>query len=334
MADDIQKAANDIAGLTGDVREFARREMTGSGSRVDRILGRIEKVTADASKFTSTSLEPLNRSIRNVEIITSEVREALKLDSGNEPGIKEALAHLKSSLDNLDQATASLASIARKVDSGQGTLGRIVNDDKLITKTEQVVEDVGSLVSSVSRLQTSVGFRSEFNIQERALKNYLGLRFQPDPGKYYLIELVFDPRGKTSTIDRLTLTNDPSLPPALAERVTETRMDIKFSLQFAKRLAFVTGRFGLIESTGGLGLDFEFFKDSLKFSFDLFDFGADRWPRFKALAAWEFVKHFYVTAGVDDIVNKRGRDYFAGAGFRFTDDDLKMLLMVAPTPAL
>lgn len=329
----VDKAAEDIAAITGELRSFITTDLTAPRGRVGRILGNVERFSADAARFSGASADSLARTVRNVEVITEEIRALLERDrdGGEGENLRASLSRLHASLEHLESATRHLASIAEKVDSGQGTLGRLVNDDTLARRTEEVVTEVGDLVKSVSRLETQIGFRTEYHLYQRAIKNYVFLRFQPSREKYYQFDLVFDPRGRTSTLQRLTLTNDPAKPPALTERVTETRFDLKFSLQFARRLAFLTGRFGLIESTGGLGLDFEFLQDSLKFSFDLFDFTADQFPRLKFLWSFTFLEHFYVAAGVDDIFNRAGRDYYLGAGFRFTDDDLKALLVVSPS---
>jgi len=336
MAANIEKATVDIAALTDTIRGFVGKEVGSSGGRIDRIITNLENVSADAAKFSDGSLESLAKTVKNVEAITSDLRNALATDpSGLEAnGSSGVLAKLHSSLDNLDNATKHLNSIVEKVDNGQGTVGKLINDDKIAKRTEEVITDVGDLVKSVTRIETAVGFRTEYNWHQRAIKNYFSLRFQPRKDKYYLMELVFDPRGKTTVTDRVTLTNDPALPSTLSERITETRSSIKFSLQFAKRLYFLTGRFGLIENTGGLGLDLEFFKDSMRFGVDLFDFSSDQYPRLKFLWTFEFVKHFYVAAGVDDIMNKHGRDYFFGAGVHFDDSDLKALFIAAPSVSM
>lgn len=327
----IERAAGDIAAITEQLRAFIGTDVAAPGGRVAKILENLERFTQDAARLSKESADSLARTVKNIEFITQEVRRAIEKDSEGGEDLRLGLTRLRASLEHLEKATRHFASVAEKVDAGQGTLGRLVNDETLVQRTEEVVREVGDLVKSVTRLETQVGFRTEYNLYQRAVKNYLFLRLQPSREKYYQLDIVFDPRGKTSTFQRLTLTNDPSKPPALTERVTETRLDLKFSLQFARRLAFITGRFGLIESTGGLGLDLEFFKDSVKFSFDLFDFTADQFPRLKFLWSFTFLEHFYVAAGVDDIFNKAGRDYFLGAGFRFTDNDLKALLITAPS---
>ncbi|MBL6976068.1 MAG: MCE family protein [Deltaproteobacteria bacterium] len=337
ITEDIQKAASDVALLTGDIRAFVGREVTDEGdSRLGRILDNFERIAAGAARFTEGSADSLAHSVDNVEDISGEVRSLMVDDpETGEPGdLRTTVNRLNTSLENLEKVTSHLVNIAGKIDAGEGSLGKLINEPTLVDKTEEVVEEVGDLVKSVSRLETQIGFRSEFNFFQRALKNYLSLRLQPSKDKYYLIEVAFDPRGTSTVTDTLTVTNDPTKPPAVYERTTETSTKLKFSLQFARRLSFFTGRFGLIEGTGGFGADFEFFKDSLMISADMFDFSADQYPRLKVLLSFAFLDYFYVSAGVDDVINQAGRDYFVGLGFRFTDNDLKALLITAPSGVL
>jgi phospholipid/cholesterol/gamma-HCH transport system substrate-binding protein len=338
VLEDVALSSKSIAMAAEDVRKFVDRVTTGDqGGRLDRIAENVERFSRDAARMSSASVESLAASMKNIEVITRELKLAMTGPGSDQrvSRIDEALEKLATSLVHMEEATRSVASIARKIDGGQGAIGSLVNDDTVVKKVEGVVDDVGTLVKSVTRLQTQIGFRTEFNLYQRALKNYLTLRLQPDKSKYYLIELVFDPRGKTSTTERLTLTNDPRVPGAVTERITETKeSQVKFTLEYARRYAFWTGRFGLIENSGGVGMDFEFFKDSLKLTADLFDFTADKWPRLKSSVMYTLFNVFYVSAGIDDAFNRRGRDYFVGAGFRFTDSDLKTLLFTVGVPNL
>jgi phospholipid/cholesterol/gamma-HCH transport system substrate-binding protein len=321
--------------MTGKVKNFINRELDTKSSQFDRIVNNFEVFSRNAAVISDASGKALIHTLKNLEYITDEVKKYIGEGEGPDrqkvEGLKDAIRKINTTLNELQKTTENFREITEKINKGEGTLGKLVNDDKLIKKTEEMVTETGNLIKTITRLETQIGFRSEFNYHERAIKNYFELKLQPNPNKYYLIGLTFDPRGKTKIIERVTLSNDPSVPPALTERVTETTMDLKFSLEFAYRWYFLTGRFGVIESTGGIGLDGEFLKDSMKFSFDLFDFDSDKYPRLKWLWTFEFIKHFFIAAGIDDILNKMGRDYFAGAGVRFTDDDLKALLIASPS---
>jgi phospholipid/cholesterol/gamma-HCH transport system substrate-binding protein len=84
--------------------------------------------------------------------------------------------------------------------------------------------------------------------------------------------------------------------------------------------------------------------DALVLSADAFEFAnpLKDHPRIKLYADYRFLDHILLTAGVDDLANPRvydevdrtriisGKDYFVGAGFYFTDDDIKLLLGALP----
>jgi len=124
-----------------------------------------------------------------------------------------------------------------------------------------------------------------------------------------------------------------------------------FTFQFAKRFNWLTLRYGIKESTGGVGADIEgqWWNHDLKFSADVYDATWDTYPRVKLTAAYELFRHLYILGGIDDALNKPqnlavingdspvpteldtlrfGRDYFLGAMLRFNDEDLAALLTV------
>ena len=134
------------------------------------------------------------------------------------------------------------------------------------------------------------------------------------------------------TIRRVTASNDPRIPPILVEDVTEQTSDFKFTIMIAKRWRFLTFRYGIMESSGGLGLDASLLEDGLRFQFDAFDFSAERWPRLRLIATFEFFSNLYISGGIDNMLNETTRDWFVGVGVNFFEDDAKAVLPLAPTP--
>src|SRR5207247_1906784 len=86
-------------------------------------------------------------------------------------------------------------------------------------------------------------------------KEYLSIQLVPRPDKFYLIEIVNDPRGLRENVTTLTEKADG------VERsnvTTYSQNKLKFTLQFGKTIGIWTGRFGIKESTGGVGLEVTF----------------------------------------------------------------------------
>ncbi|MBX3216121.1 MAG: MCE family protein, partial [Labilithrix sp.] len=214
-------------------------------------------------------------------------------------------------------------------DRGEGTIGKLTKDEALINEVQGVAEGVNDYVDSLRRLQAIVGLRSDYNFLANTVKSYVELRLQPREDKYYLVELINDPRGKTSFTQTDVDTTNPN-DPAHYRTVTTTTTDaFRFSLQFARRIGPFTGRFGIKESTGGIGLDTHLLSNRFEIVQDLFGFGEEIRPRYRLWVGYEFIRRLWLIGGIDHVFLGNRRDYFLGLQLRFTDEDLKTILPFA-----
>ena len=342
---DIADVVGEVKGIAGDVRGFMGESVLGRGEQLNHIILNVERFTERAASLAEGASGSASRILDNVEVVTRDVRALISGSKGEVESslgsIRGALRSFTRALETLEDTIDTVRSIATKIDRGEGSLGKLVNDSGVVDKVEgvvakvdEVVSDAGDLVKRVTRMETRVELESQYNFEAEAFKNYVRLRFQPREDKYYLLELVDDPGGKSETVSRTIQKDDGLGAVETTEVVTENRNELRVSLQFAKRWLWFTGRFGLMESTGGIGLDAEFLEDALKVTVDLFDFDDAVAPRMRILASWSFYEHFAVMGGVDRVLDTDRMDYFVGIGLRFTDADLKALLTVAPTPSL
>ena len=93
---------------------------------------------------------------------------------------------------------------------------------------------------------------------------------------------------------------------------------------FAKNFFDFTIQGGLIENSGGIGLDYHLFNRKLTVSAEFFNF-RDLYMR--AFVRYNFMQGVYVIAGGDNLfgANSDVASSFVGAGIFITNDDLKML---------
>lgn len=304
----VEQILDDVAGVTSGTRD-----------RYQEILDNVQQVTTDMRKL-----------IANVNDIVGRGGEDWDESVG---GVKDMLQKVNRSLDNLD-------SITRKINEGQGTIGRLVNDDKVLTKAEGVLDDASSFTRRLARLQMVIDLRSEYHIMRNSAKNYLTLKLVPKSDKFYMIEVIDDPRGSVEVVENEIC--DESGENCQTTKETTITDEFKFSLQFAKRFYWFALRFGIIEDTGGVGMDWYFLNDDLQFRFDVFQFGTNEFgekanPRLKAMMMYRpswLASHIYLAAGGDDFFNWDFFDYFFGAGIYFTDDDLKAIFTTTGVPNL
>ncbi len=277
--------------------------------RTARILGNVEAATGKVDKMIDENRDDVRGAVR---------------------GARETVEQARRSTTPLESALTHVDNITGRIDRGEGTVGRLTKDDALIDEIQGAAESVNDLVSGVSRLQTIVSLRSDYNFLSNSVKTFTELRLQPREDKYYMIELINDPRGRTSIEQTDVDTTDPTKPAHYREVRTTTVNSLRFSLMMARRLGNFTGLFGIRESTGGVGLYWHALDDRFELRNDVFSFNEQFTPRWRVTLTYEFIRRLWLTGGVDNILVGDRRDYFAGLNLRFNDEDLKSFLLFAP----
>lgn len=305
--------------------EAVNRTIQANQYVIDRTLENIEGITSDARPR-------LDAILANVERITNEARHILE---DNEEDVSAAVAEVDDTIASIHRASEELEDVLADVEEvtdrtarGEGTIGRLTSDDHLIDEVEATAEGLSDFVGGITRLRAIVELRSEYNFLANTFKNYFTFRIMPREGRYFYIQLVDDPRGNTDFITRQVRRSPPAEgePEFYEEQIVETTQSLLFSVMVAQRVYFATFRFGILESSGGLGVDFNFFDDTLEISAEIFQFGNSTYPRLRARVSYELLDTLFVVAGADDIINERTVDFFLGAMLRFDDQDLVSLL--------
>ncbi|MBW2278716.1 MAG: MCE family protein, partial [Deltaproteobacteria bacterium] len=212
-------------------------------------------------------------------------------DEDGEPSgeFRQIIERANRASTDLERAMANLESATGRIERGEGTLGRLSRDERLIDEVEGVVEGVNEVVGGWRRLQTIVSLRTDYQFLASTVKSYVSLRLQPREDKYFELEVVNDPKGLTR-IEQIDVdSTNPNDPPHYREVRTVTTTAFRFSLQFAQRFGPLTGRFGIKESTGGVGLDVHAFEDRFEVVQDLFGFGEVVLPRWRLAVSYEFI---------------------------------------------
>ena len=320
---DIKKTLENLAQVTEALNQTVRENR----ETIRSILNNVEGITQKSGP-------EIERILENVRVTTTEVRELVgKTEDGKEQKageVRQIVEKVNRASDSLESALKNLDNVSGRLERGEGTLGRLSKDEKLINEVEGVAESIGDFVGGVSRLQTILVLRTDYQFLAAGVKSYVELRVQPREDKYYLIEIVNDPRGLTRYEQVYTSTDNPNEPPQSREVRTITTNSMRFSLQFAQSFGPFTGRFGIKESTGGVGLDLLLFQNRFELRQDLFGFGEIVLPRWRVSLGYEFVHRLWLIGGVDDILSSDRRDYFVGAQLKFNDEDLKTILPFIP----
>jgi phospholipid/cholesterol/gamma-HCH transport system substrate-binding protein len=157
---------------------------------------------------------------------------------------------------------------------------------------------------------------------------YFRVTLQPSKDKYYILGVVGDPIATSRTKETTTS------PPGTTVTEVKVKKEIKFDAQFAKRFGDAALRIGVTHNTFGVGGDYFFNDDKGKVVVDAWDFSKDEDgavnPHLKAGVDYFLFRNVFISAGGDNLLNKKWRGAYVGAGLRFEDEDFKYLLGTVP----
>jgi phospholipid/cholesterol/gamma-HCH transport system substrate-binding protein len=340
LSEDLRSVVNGpVASMANRLDHLVQDE----AGTVQNILHRIDDISRDVKGATAGADQKVQRILDNVDKATADARELVKTAKDE---VAQTGAKLREKIDKLDTVIQPAGEVAQKINSpDKGTLGRLVNDPTIADNIEDITEDAKGFLGTLFGMQTYVGLRSEYNIGAGDFRHYIQIELHTRPDKFYFIELEKGPRGR---FPEITLTPD-GMGGLRQDFVIQDK--VRFTFQFAKRINWATFRYGLKESTGGVGVDADWFDGRLKVSVDAFEAAWAGLPRLKLTAAYQMFGFLYVLGGVDDALItpttipvtgsglpddvpvqlsefRYGRDYFLGAQLRFNDLDLAALLTI------
>jgi phospholipid/cholesterol/gamma-HCH transport system substrate-binding protein len=337
----LKAILDDVKLLTsGPIKDIANNtnEMIERNSIiVERLLGRMDEIAATVEGITKSEADDVKVALRNVREITEGIKGLVGTTQGQVSGagedLRSSLQKLQHSVDSLDKSLNHVEKITGKMADGEGTVGHLLNDDTVAKNLDSITDDASTLVHGITHLQTIVGLRTEYNYLAGQFKNYLAVTLMPRPDKFYLIEIVDDPRGYRT---KSQVSVDSSKDGQYSSTTITTTEQLRLTFQFGKRIGPFVGRFGIKESTGGVGADLYLFDDRLMLTADMYDMRSNQYPRLTGRASLAVYKRMvYLVGGVDDVLNyyrTQGAaggffDWFLGAQLVFNDEDLKSLLL-------
>jgi phospholipid/cholesterol/gamma-HCH transport system substrate-binding protein len=192
----------------------------------------------------------------------------------------------------------------------------IANAGSFFKSGEEAFGKIDSMLSNLTTSELQVAMHTDYMMRDQYGKVYLGVTYLPNPETYYMFDLI-------STDDY-----HENIP------VKHEKGETYYSLQYGKRFDNTLLRFGAIESTGGIGVDYFMNHDKLKLSAEAFDFNAvndfrSQRAHLKAQVRYQMLKHLELYGGWDNFLNPQSQNIFLGLGLRFIDNDLKYTLGAA-----
>jgi len=347
---DLDTLVAHVDSVIGDIKEVTvnlRKTLGGEeGEDVLRgIFNNLYELSANLNQMVKKNDEGLANTVKNLEKFsatlaekTPELSEDLKelsrtlkdMMNENRGNLKDSLAKVKDASEKLDKTLASLQSVSEKIDKGEGTLGKLINDDSAHENLNKTLTGLNKMLAKSESVKTYFDFRSEYLERLKDSRSQVNLKIYPKSDYFYMIGGVDSPMGKfRRETQKVTTTTGTTV----TTTETEKEKTVLINAQIGKRFHNIEFRGGLFESTGGFGIDYFSKNDKWKYTAEIYNFDREYAPHLKAAANYNLYKYLFFTGGVDDIISDRHRrSVFLGAGIRFEDEDIKYLLSSAPLP--
>ncbi len=340
MASDIGKDLKELSSaLAGSMGGKQGEE------KLNRIVDNVGRLAEVMREIAEENRGNIDTTLANLREFSGQMRETLarmdRILEENRANLKSTVANADEISEKLKTTADNLNSITGKIDTGQGTIGKLLNDDEThrnlneaLSSVKTGVESLNQTLSRVNRLQLDLGFRAEYGSRLDEGKYYFTLDAIPREGKFYRLEIGATPKGKRENIDETTTVTFPNGSQQTLHTTGQRYVDqLLLSLQLGYRLGDTILRAGLIEWRGGAAIEQTFKADTFRLAGEVWDFSRpDYRGHVKLYGRWNASPNLYVTSGIDDVLNPGLRSWFVGGGIRWKDEDLKGLLPSIPIP--
>jgi ABC-type transporter Mla subunit MlaD len=146
-AGEMMKSVQSLVGdekLQTDIKQ-AVSNFRAASERVDRIGGNVEKFTTDLSN-TNSDIQTL---MHNANDTVTTVRSTVAKTGDN---VDELSKHLLDDVDKLGKSLDQFQDIAGKINNGNGTAGRLINDPRLYEQLADTAKELNAVAASIHRL--------------------------------------------------------------------------------------------------------------------------------------------------------------------------------------
>ncbi len=350
LLDTANTVGTDIKAVTASMRETlggpeGQRRLQDIVDNIRELTENIKAITADNRtqiqatianfrEFSETLKTELPKLADKLNSLASGLDQAVAENRGNLSGtmenVREISERLKVSADNLNQITGKIA-------RGEGTVGKLINDDTTVNNLNSTLKSVEGGVASLKdtlgrpqRWKLDVDMRSEMLPKIDDSRSSFNADLHTTDRRFFRVGLVKAPRGREVITDEtITTSIDGGPETTFHEKTTKYNNDFTYNVQAAYRYGPTTVRAGLFESVGGVGVDHALLDDKLNLTLEAYDFGkqgARPRPHLRFETRYFVTPYIYAYAGYDDPLWSIRRSALVGAGIRWTDEDLKYLI--------
>lgn len=299
---------------------------------MDKLMDSADKLMIEMTELTKSLREGLNpKELRGTIQQLNKTLEAASKTLSPEGGLNSTA---RRALEKLEDAFEQLRQQMTRINKGEGSLGKLLNDPVYAEELLKAAKSLNKL------LNKTVDIRFIVNVGAEQIKVYDGGRgfFQlgiwPTAERYYLLGISLDPRGKRKVVNTTTTSGGQSTT-FETEEIEEGGLLLTGMLGkvFFRRLDLSLGALhGDGAVSVGLNLGPRDHEDTIVLRNDVYARGRGIAINnrvtltAKPLAMFDGFQTLYIKGGLDSVRKIDGKyAWMFGAGITFDDEDIKLL---------
>ncbi len=324
--EDVSKDVSDVMVEVKDILKKVKESLEDDKKQniLKQIVRNIEEVTRnikDVSKTIKDNDGNIDKMLKNLARVSEQLAyETDRMEEGS------AMSNLAPMTADARKAIADLKAMIEDVKAGKGTVGKLLRDEHVVDQVSETLSGVNNLVNRINNIEAEISLFTGTN-SESSSHTQFDVDIYPGPERFFRLGVVsnsFGPQVEDDKTSTVTVNNGtPTI--TSAQEVKENA--IKFNAQIGRRLHRWAFRAGLIETSGGLGVDYDLPHYGMKYSMEVFDFRDEGNPRLRLIAEFRMWNVFYTQLKGEDLVSDSSEQSFTvTAGLKFTDQDLAALI--------
>lgn len=350
-AGDINALMGTVGDLGGQISQLLRDFQENQLAMLSISLETFNSIAKKVDNQSEAELERISRILESTALITERMERLLAQSEESGTGRE---GDLYGTIENLRLIT-------EEIRRGQGNVGQAIYDDQLyagvlaavqrieeaVVKLQETLDTINSAAASAGKVidnanviverATGLGIQVDtsgaYNIMAKEVQAGASIRLVPSSNdRWYRVGVSSIPGGiiANSVQEKKDSTGT-------VFETTETRNTFAIDAELARRFGLLTFRGGLLENTGGIGIDVQPLR-WMSVSGEVFNFRSGEAPNLRGTVTvfpffdpdsdkpWNWV---YLKGGVNNSLTS-SRDFFIGGGLRFADREIKGLVGLVP----
>ncbi len=327
--DGFEELSKDAGEVLKEVKEIAKtikeslRDEQGRNV-VKEIITNINDISASLKRMTTGNEDKINQIMDDVKAISEQL--AFETDRSQKDSLMGDLSKIGPILDKTDKAVTDLQVIMADLKDGKGTVGKLLRDDAVVDQVSQTLSSVNRLVNRINNIEADIGLSTGANTRTGTDTRF-DLDIYPAPERFFRLGVVTNEFGPQTESETETYTSTNGGPEDRRTVRKINKSDFKFNFQIGRRIQRFGLRAGLIESTGGVGLDYYFPDWGIRTGMEVFDYQKDAGPNLRLMTEVKIWNVLFARVAGEDLISKDGSQSATfSLGLRFNDQDLAALI--------